>query len=173
MTIKKAFNPIFDLLTANPDALVKDLLPQLTALMSSSNTVGQTSYKDEQGNVIAIYCYYHKKWELIANHEYGVKAGSSTGLNTMCKLGVSEWTKQQRKAKQAGELLLKGLTDGAIQVSDLVLKQEEIENQRTSIVYAESYSNFFETLDELKVSLDSTKSVKKAKGVKAKDKVEI
>jgi hypothetical protein len=168
MTIKKAFNPIFDLLTANPDALVKDLLPQLTILMSSSNAVGQTSYKDEQGNVIAIYCYYHKKWELIANHEYGVKVGSSTGLNTMCKLGVSEWTKQQRKAKQAGELLLKGLTDGTIQVSDLTLKQAEIEESRTSIVYAESYSNFFETLDELKQTLDSAELPKKKAKTKTK-----
>lgn len=154
--IKKAYSEIFELLTNNKDALVSSLMPQLLVLMSAKTT--ETSYKVD-GEVVAVYCYYHKKWEKVSEHAYGQKAGSSTGLNTMCKLGVSEWTKQQRQAKRANELLLAGLADGTVSHLELHGKLAEIEASKDVIVYAENYGQAYDSLEEL----TAVKKAKKSK----------
>lgn len=155
-TIKKVYQEVNALLEANKNSLVADLMPQLRALMSAKvggSSIGATHLKDEEGNVIAVYCYYHKKWELVANHIYGAKVGTTTGLNSMCKLGVNQWTTQQRVAKKAKEDLLTKLQSGEIAVEDLASEQEAIEEQRNAIVYSEAYPMAYDTLEELKESL--------------------
>ena len=135
-------------------------MPQLRALMSAKvggSSIGATHLKDEEGNVIAVYCYYHKKWELVANHIYGAKVGTTTGLNSMCKLGVNQWTTQQRVAKKAKEDLLTKLQSGEIAVEDLASEQEAIEEQRNAIVFADSYPTAYNSLEELKKSLTNVK----------------
>lgn len=156
MQIKKVFSEVNALLEANKDQLVSSLMPQLLALMSAKvggSEVGSTHLKDDQGNVIAIYCYYHKCWELLADHTYGLKAGTTTGYNSMCKLGVNQWTTQQRLAKKAKEALLTKLQNGELAIEDLAHEQELIERQRTNIVMAENYPRSFGSLEELKASL--------------------
>lgn len=176
MSIKKVFNELNTLLAANQDKLVSELMPQLIELMSSKNASGSngpTSYKDENGKVIAVFCYYHKKWELVADHEYGAKAGTTTGLNSMCKLGVNQWTKQQREFKKAQSALLTRLASGELEVSQLSEAQAELNVAKDSIVFAESYPTAFDSLDDLLDSLElqevkPTAKVPKAKVPKAK-----
>lgn len=154
--IKKVFTEVNALLELNKDQLVNTLMPQLLALMSTKvggSEIGSTHLKDEQGNVIAIYCYYHKRWELLSLHTYGLKAGSTTGYNSMCKLGVNQWTTQQRLAKKAKEQLLTKLQSGELTLELLPAEQDAIESQRNSIVYADNYPIAFDTLEELKIAI--------------------
>ena len=161
-TIKKVFLEVNALLLANKDSLVADIMPQLMLLMSAKvggSEVGSTHLKDDQGNVIAVFCYYHKCWELVSDHAYGAKAGTTTGLNSMCKAGVNAWTTQQRKAKSAKEALLTKLTSGELAVEDLAYEQELIERQRNNIVIADNYPRSFGSLQELKDFLANVEQV--------------
>lgn len=173
MSIKKVFNELNTLLSANQDKLVSELMPQLIELMSAKNASGSngpTSYKDESGKVIAVFCYYHKKWELVADHEYGLKAGTTTGLNSMCKLGVNQWTKQQREFKKAQSELLTKLASGELEVSQLSEAQAELNVAKDSIVFAESYPTAFDSLDVLLDCLELQEVTPTAKVSKAKSK---
>lgn len=146
VTVKKAFVELIALLEANENKKVSTLMPQILELASGKSTA-KTFYKDDNGNVIAVYCYYHKVWELVSEVEYGAKASTSTGLNTMCKDGVSAWTKQQRQAKVAKEALLEQVASGEVEASELTVKLQEIEEQR-QVVIAQESSLGFDALEE-------------------------
>ena len=100
MSIKKPFVELVDFLTANKNKKVDTILQEVL-LMAESKKRDTTTIKDADDNVIAIYCYYHKQWELLDNVPYGAKKSSANGYNTMCKVGVSKWTKAQSMAKKA------------------------------------------------------------------------
>jgi hypothetical protein len=153
-TIKTQYQEIFALLEENSNKKVSTILPQLVELMSRKcNNSGQvnTFHKDEEGNVIAIYCYYHKKWELVNVAEYGAKATSATKLNTMCKEGVSNWTKQQRAKKTADTALLTKVASGDIAVSSIGELRDEI-LEKSKVIVDRTDQHGFETLEE---ALDS------------------
>ena len=137
MKIKKAYVELIALLEANSNKKVSTILAEVKALCESKNASasdsGKTFLKNDEGEVIAIYCYYHKVWEPLIDVEYGTKKHSTTGLNTMCKAGVSSWTKQQRIAKQSKESLLGKLAIGELEVSDLESEMAKIEATRVSI----------------------------------------
>lgn len=163
--VKKVFVELNALLLANQDKLVSSIMPQILELMSAKNSSnGPASYKDEHGKVIAVFCYYHKKWELVSEHTYGAKVGTNTGLNSMCKLGVNAWTKQQREAKKAEAELLGKLSSGELKVEDLASAREEIEASKSLVSYPTNYPIAFDSLDELEDYLES--------GVKPATKVE-
>lgn len=133
MTIKKAYVEIVELLEANSNKKVSTILPQLMELMTAKVS-SKTFMKDEDGNVTHVFCYYHKEWEAVADVPYGAKANTATGLNTMCKAGVSAWSKQQRVAKKAKEELLAKVASGALAAEDLQDELAAIEAARTEIV---------------------------------------
>jgi hypothetical protein len=127
--VKKVFAEVFALLSAeeNQNKKVKTILSEVSVLMSkSTNAVAETTRYDEDGNLTHVYCYYHKEWEDITECEYGAKKNTKSGLNTMCKLGVSNWTKQQRAKKKAESELLTKLSTKEIEVDDLPTLQAEI-----------------------------------------------
>lgn len=95
-TIKKNFTMIHSILLNNQDKKVSDIMDLLTSEMESK-VRDKNHFEDEHG--FWIFCYYHKEWELVSQVEYGSKASSTTGYNTMCKVGVNCWTKQQRDFK--------------------------------------------------------------------------
>lgn len=131
MAIKKDFQAIVEFLEANQNKKVASILEQLRDMCSAQNTV--TFKKDADGNVTEVFCYYHKRWELVSEHEYGKKASNkATGLNTMCKVGLNQWTKQQSVAKKAKEQLLARVAAG--EELDLAHELEVIEQARTTIV---------------------------------------
>ena len=133
MSIKKQYNDIIALLEANKNKKVSTIMPQLLEL-ASSKTNSKTFHKDEDGNTIAIYCYYHKVWELVTEVEYGKKKSTATGLNTMCKDGISHWSKQQRVAKQAKDELLTKVANGELNADDTNDELAIIEENRKLIV---------------------------------------
>lgn len=132
MTIKKVYVELVEFLEANQGKKVATVMPQLLAMVETKNQ-GSTVMRDEQNNVIAIFCYYHKQWELVSEVEYGNKASSATGLNTMCKAGVSKWTKQNRKAKEKERELLQLLADEHIKPHDIKDMQADIEADRLKL----------------------------------------
>lgn len=150
-TIKKAYVAIVDLLRANEDARVGDILPNVIELAAAKTGAGggkaTAFHRDENGEVVAIRCYYHKLWMNPAHAEFGKKATSPTGLNNMCKDGVSKWTKQQREIKQAEGELLSRVTAGELAIEDIGAEQEAIAEHAQRIEPREDGYGF-ETLEE-------------------------
>ena len=148
-TIKKAYTEIVELLEAHAEHKVKSILPQVIELASAKTGGGggraTTFHKNADGIVVAIRCFYFGLWMSPEVAEFGKKASSSTGFNSMCKAGVSLWTKQQRDAKKAREELLTAVADGSISPSELPAQLAGIEEARAQVEAAE-YG--FETLDE-------------------------
>lgn len=132
-TIKKDFVSIVEFLEANKSKKVSTILDELKD-MCSKKTSDKTFIRDSEGNVVSVYCYYHKQWEDVSEVAYGPKKNTASGLNTMCKQGVSNWTKQQRVAKQRKEALLTKLGTGEITVEQLPAEQELIEEERKVII---------------------------------------
>jgi len=132
-TIKKDYLSIVAFLEENKNKKVSTILDELKS-MCTKKTNDKTFELDEEGNVTRVYCYYHKCWEDVSIYTYGPKKNTASGLNTMCKEGVSQWTKQQRVAKQAKEALLTKLGTGELTVDDLPTEQALIEEMRIAIV---------------------------------------
>ena len=131
MAIKKDFQALVDFLETNQNKKVATIIEQIREMCSQQNTV--TFKKDADGNVTEVFCYYHKRWESLATHEYGKKASNkATGLNTMCKVGLNQWTKQQTAAKKAREQLLARVAAG--EELDIAQELELIEAQRQLII---------------------------------------
>lgn len=120
VTIKKDLQPLHDQLQSLlGKKLTQKVLDDLTAqFLATKNSNGSgsrtTAYYDDNRNLVAVFCYYHKQWELVDHIEYGKKAGTKTGLNTMCKEGVSAWTKNNRTKAKVKDDLLSQFTAGAI-----------------------------------------------------------
>ncbi len=134
-TIKKGYTELYAILQANADKKVKTvmelLLPVMTSLQRDKN-----DFIDEEGR-LQVFCYYHKTWECVDQVPYGKKANTHTGLNTMCKVGTNQWTKQQRDAKSEGSDLLKLVATGKLLPTDLEAEMEIIEERRHRIVTLE------------------------------------
>lgn len=129
MQIKKQFEEIYALLEANKNKQIKTLLPELAELMSKKSSGGglASTFHKIDDEVAIVFCYYHKKWELVTIAEYGKKASNqATGLNTMCKEGVSQWTKAQRSKKQAEADLLTKVASGELKPEDIAEEQDKI-----------------------------------------------
>ena len=152
MSIKKAYVDIISFLEANEGKKVGSIIEEIKSMCESKKQTS-TVYKDENDNVIAIFCYYHKQWELISEVPYGSKANSTSGYNTMCKVGTSLWTKAQRDAKKAKEDLLISVSNGDIEPTDIMKYQADIEVQRQSIS-ATNQPHGFETLEDLMAYLE-------------------
>lgn len=151
MTIKKAYQEIVAVLQSNEDAVVSDVLPTIIEMASAKTGSGggkaSTFHKDEEGNVVAIKCYYHGLWMDPRVEEFGVKTSSPTGLNNMCKAGVSKWTKQQSAAKKAEGELLNRVASGDLAVDDIAAEQEAIAETAKAVTPLESGYGF-ESLEE-------------------------
>lgn len=142
---KKVYVEIVALLEANANKKVSTILPQILEL-TRAKVAQSTFHKDDEGNVVAVYCYYHKQWELVSEVPYGKKASTASGLNTMCKAGTSQWTKQQRVAKKAKEALLEAVAKGEVEGESITVALEVIEAERAALILGDTPG--FETLEE-------------------------
>lgn len=148
-TIKSQFVTLHNLIKDNEGKkLTPKLIAQFEELMTSK-VMAKTFKKDADGIVTHIYCYYHKEWEEVASVPYGNKASTAHGFNTMCKEGVSNWTKQQRAMKQAKAKLLDEVSNGEVEASDLPSLLEEIELQAKTIVARSDVQSHEEQVYEL------------------------
>lgn len=147
MSIKKAYEPIIAAMVAaletNPKVRLADVMEEIKALASAKaarSVEGKSAIRDASGTVVAIFDYYFKRWMPLVGEkavEFGKKANTNTGFNTMCKEGVSLWTKQQNDATKANKQLLEDVKSGTIQATDIGARQEEIEVARKSIAPTE------------------------------------
>lgn len=151
--VKKQFEELHTLLVDNKNKKVSTILPQLIELMQKKNNAsGQsnTFLKNDEGVVTHIFCYYHKKWEDVTVATYGSKKGSSTGLNTMCKEGVSNWTKQQRVKKQAEAAILTKVMAQEITVDDIPEEQAKLTDD-SKVIIPRTDEHGFDTIEEFEV----------------------
>lgn len=132
MAIKKSYADIVEFLQANENKKVSSIMAEVLA-MAESKKQSSTHLLNEDGTVFAIFCYYHKQWEIVADVEYGSKANTVTKLNTMCKVGTSKWTKKQRDAKIAKANLLDEVSNGSIQPADINGFMNDIEEERLTM----------------------------------------
>ena len=148
--IKKAFVPLMSLLAANMNEKVKKVYPEIEALVTAAaGGGGQPAYhKNEAGELVALHCSYHKKWFKPSEVEFGAKASSASGFNTMCKDGMSKWTKQLAAFKKAKEALLTDVGEGKVQPSEIAGITAELEQVREAIVPIEGVVGY-DTLEEL------------------------
>ena len=105
LNIKKGHVEVVDFLTKHKNMKVEDILQQVLE-MCESKKKDSTIRKNDKNQITHVFCYYHKIWEDITECEYGSKSSSHSGLNTMCKLGVNRWTKQQSEFKKNKSSLL-------------------------------------------------------------------
>lgn len=149
--IKKAYEAIVEVLQANLTVTVEEVLPQVLELASAKTGSGggkaSTFHRDEDGNVVAIFCYAHKQWMDPRVVEFGSKAGSPTGFNNMCKDGVNKWTAAQRKRKAAESELLTRVAAGEVAPEDIAAEQARIAEEAGAIAPREDGYGF-ETLEE-------------------------
>lgn len=136
MAIKKDYVELVNFLETNKNKKVETILDLVREMCSQK--VETTFKKDENGNVTHVYCYYHKVWEDVSQVEYGKKASNkATGLNTMCKVGLNQWSKQQRVAQKEKNELLEKMAKGEVTQEEFTLELDQIELRRNTIVQPE------------------------------------
>ena len=141
---------VISILNENSNKKVSSIINIIEELKVEVKIIREKKYLlDSENKPFAIFCYYHKQWELISETEYGTKSSSKTGLNTMCKLGTNKWTKQQKTAtKEKGELLIK-LMDNEITQDEIKELNDGIEERKTLIDLEGSIGYTFEEIKEL------------------------
>ncbi len=151
-TVKKVFQPLMTLLTANQSAKVSSLMDQINELVSAKVGGGggkaTTFHRLADGTVGAVKCYYFQKWMDPRLVDFGAKAGSATGLNSMCKAGLSAWTKQQAAFKKAKEALLAEVAAGNVQPSEINDRLAELETARDAIIEVPAEIQAFDSLED-------------------------
>lgn len=151
MAIKKAFQPIMTLLAANMSATVADVYEQVEALVSAKVGGGGKAsnfVRNSAGEVVAILDYAFKKWVDPRLVEFGPKAGTPTGLNTMCKAGVSAWTKAQAEFKKGKDAVVAELLAGQISSEDANERIAELEAAREATPEVPADIQAFDTLED-------------------------
>ena len=148
MAIKKAFQDVVNFLTANQNKKVSSILDEVKTMCEAQAGGGgknaTTFHKDETGNVVAIRCYYFKRWFSPQEKAFGTKKNSSSGFNSMCKEGNRLWSQQQNAYTKAKDALLDKVVSG--EVTDVAAAREAIEADKNRI---QETSEGFETLEEL------------------------
>lgn len=154
--IKKVFAPLMEAinaaLEADPKVKVSAILPELEALMSAKSGSGggkaTTFHRNEAGEVTAVKCYYHGLWMDPRVAEFGEKKSSASGFNSMCKDGMSKWTKQNAAAKKAKEELLAKVGTGEVAADQIAGLLAQIEADR-EVIHPREDGYGFATLEEV------------------------
>lgn len=131
-TIKKGYTELYAILQANEGKKVSAIMDLLMPVMTAQQR-DKCHYEDEDGRLV-VFCYYHKQWEHVDQVPYGKKANTQTGLNTMCKVGTNQWTKQQREFKASAETILDMVSSGELAYEDIPAKRAEFEEVKNRIV---------------------------------------
>lgn len=153
--IKKAYQAIIAHLETNSDKRVRDVLPEVIEMASAKQGGGggvKSFHKNEAGEVVAAKCGFFGLWFPVIGEgavEFGAKASSASGLNTMCKAGVSAWTKSNSDYKKGRDQLLTDMANPentdvtADNLADLLQGLEDAKNARP-----EAPGVGYETLEE-------------------------
>jgi len=137
MATKKQFQPLMNFLGSNKTKTVEEIMGAVLVMCESKRVQDTVIYDPDNGKALAIFCYYHKQWELISDYEYGVKKSTTSGLNTMCKVGASHWNKQWKESTRKEKEMLSDVMSGKIQVEQMVGIQRQIERGKFTIIPTE------------------------------------
>lgn len=152
MAIKKVFAPIMAILAANMGATVESVYAEIEKLVSAKTGGGggkaTNFHRLEDGTVVAVFDYCFKKWVDPRLVEFGPKAGTPTGLNTMCKVGVSAWTKAQKVFKDGKDAVVAELLAGKITNEEAQAQIEELEAARSATPELPVDIQGFDTLED-------------------------
>ncbi len=124
---------VLTILEDNKTKKVSSIIELINELDDGKITRQKTYLMTNDNKPFAVFCYYHKQWELISETEYGLKSSSKTGLNTMCKLGTNKWTKQQKNAKQQEAELLAWVINQEVSIEEAETMKQDIETNRQVI----------------------------------------
>ena len=80
--------------------------------------------------------------------EFGEKKSSASGLNSMCKHGMSNWTKQNNAAKKEKEQLLVRVANEEVDAAAVPAELKAIDDRKDAIVPLEGEYQGFDTLEE-------------------------
>ncbi len=153
--IKKAFVDLHNFLAENKQKKISTVFETLLNMMTAHPGGGgggeSIVIRDAEENVVAIFCFYHKRWEMVTDIAYGTKASSKSGLYNMCKEGNSLYTKQNAEAKKASAGILARLQDpeSLVTIEDIPVIQAEIEKERTVIVATSKPEHSYATRAEV------------------------
>lgn len=151
MTIKKAFQSVIAFLESNKDARVSKVLDQVKEMCSAKQGGGTTArsfYKVGEA-VVAARCGFFELWFDPTVVEFGKKAGTASGLNSMCKLGVNEWTSRNNAHKKGREEAFSQFTDNKITAEEFQTKLREIDAAKDAEKTLPEGVVGYATLDEL------------------------
>lgn len=152
MAIKKVFQPLMSLLAANMGSTVEAIYAQAEALVSAKVGGGggkaTNFHRTEDGTVAAVFDYAFKVWVDPRLVEFGPKAGTPTGLNTMCKAGVSAWTKLQADFKKGKDAVVAELLAGKITADEAQEQIAVLEEARNATPALPADIQGFETLED-------------------------
>ena len=118
----------------NADKKVKTILDEVKELCSAKSGGGggaASTFVKDGDEVVAVKCYYHGTWMDPRIVPFGAKANSATGLNNMCKAGVSKWTKQQRAFTKGKDDLLTRVTEGNLAADDIGKEMDKLKIRPT------------------------------------------
>lgn len=162
MPIKKSFAELVSYLEDNKNKKVDTLLPTIyelatpkTKAAKSSGKSSGISLKDSDGTVLAIKCWYFKRWMPIVGSdpvEFTPKKLTSTGYNSMCKEGNNLWSRQRSQYKKDNEQILQDVKAGDLPIDGISDRQVEA----TATYHAIQPTELgFETRDEVEAHFTS------------------
>lgn len=135
MPIKKSFAELVSYLEDNKNKKVDTLLPTIYELAApktrpakSSGKNTSISLKDSDGTVLALKCWYFKRWMPIVGDDpvaFTPKKLASTGYNSMCKEGNNLWSRQRSQYRKDNEQILQDVKAGDLLIDGISDRQEE------------------------------------------------
>jgi len=154
MQIKKQFTELITLLESNQEKMIKTILPQVLALCESKVATLNCLF-DKNKRAFAIYCYFHKQWEIVLEVDYSAVSKSPSGKSRLCKLGQKAFTAQQNAFKLVPSKVLELVESGKIKTSEIKETTSKL-LQDTKTLIEETHqhdTNLYNTLEQVEAKL--------------------
>jgi hypothetical protein len=150
-TIKKAYQALISFMEANKDKKVSTILDDVKAMCSAKQGGGggARSFFKVGEEVVAARCGFYEKWFDPKVVEFGNKAGTASGLNSMCKAGVNEWTARNNAVKKARDEGFAEFTEGKITGDELQARLKAAEDARDAAKTLPEGMVGYDTMEEL------------------------
>lgn len=153
MAIKKAYEAIVKFMQDNDQKKVSTILPAIIDMCTAKRASSANTYiKDVDGQVVAIFDTFYKKWMALVGDEavdFGSKAGSPTGFSNTCKEGNNEWTKLNRKRKNALASILDELKSGDLEPAGITDREVQIQKEFDAAIEAATTEKGFDTKEDV------------------------
>ena len=144
VSIKKGYQPLRDLLVANKDAKVGDILSQAIGLMSAGGRAVDKAIKGVDGKVLAYVSTYSGLFQPVVGDNAGETrqvANSTTGWNNMTQEEQALYNKarlEYNKSKEANDLANAHNAQLLVKVSKGEVKASEVGGLMKEVVDLEA-----------------------------------